>query len=280
MRKTYDPGALPNVVVIGAMKCGTTSLHEFLARHPHVSASEPKELNFFSGENADKPLEWYMAHFDPAKPVRVESSQNYSKAHLPYYSGAPERMADIIPDAKLIYLVRDPIERYRSHVAENFIGETPAVQRWIEESNHRVKTGLYHFQLTAFLKFYALDQVKVVDLADLSRDPLATMNELFDFLNLPAVEDRKLFDFRANVNGEDVLPRRLRTSLPYRAAHKFAPGAVDAVFRWSPVRKTLLSKSYKPELPVEEMDRLKAEISQDMAQFRVLTGMNFPDWSV
>ncbi|HCQ66720.1 MAG TPA: hypothetical protein DIU07_16925 [Rhodobacteraceae bacterium] len=280
MTKVYETGALPNVVVIGAMKCGTTSLHEFLALHPDVCASEPKEINFFSGENADKPLDWYKAYFDPTKPVRVESSQNYSKAHYPFYAGAPARMAETIPDAKLIYLVRDPIERYRSHVAENFIGETSDDLRWIEKNNHRVMTGLYHYQLSAFLEFYDLDRIRVVDLADLSRDPLATMNELFAFLDLPQVDDPSLFDFRVNANGEDVLPRRLRTSLPYRAARKVAPGAVNAVFRWPPVRKAFLSKSYKPQLPTEEIERLKAEIAPDMARFRSLTGMDFPDWSV
>lgn len=280
MAKTYDPWTLPNAVVIGAMKCGTTSLHEFLARHPDICGSDPKEINFFSGENADKPLDWYMAHFDPAKPVRVESSQNYSKAHHPFYAGAPARMAEIIPDARLIYLVRDPIERYRSHVAENFIGETRDDLRWIEANDHRVKTGLYHYQLSAFLEFYPLDRIMIVDLADLSRDPLATMNRLFAFLGLPELDDPALFDFRANVNGEDVLPRRLRTSLPYRAAHKLAPGSVDAVFRWPPVRKAFLSKSYKPELTADEIDRLKAEFAPDMARFRTLTGMDFANWSV
>lgn len=280
MAQTYAPGALPNVVVIGAMKCGTTSLHAFLAQHPDVCGSEPKEINYFSGENADKPLAWYKAHFDPSKPVRVESSQNYSKAHYPFYTGAPARMADVIPDAKLIYLVRDPIERYRSHIVENFIGSTPDELRWIEESNHRVKTGLYHYQLSAFLEYYDLDRIKVIDLADLSRDPLTTMNDVFAFLDLPKVDDPALFDFRANVNGEDVLPRRLRTSLPYRAAHKLAPGAIDAVFRWPPLRRAVLAKSFKPDLDAEDIDRLKAEFAPDMARFRALTGMDFPDWSV
>lgn len=280
MVKTYATGALPNVVVIGAMKCGTTSLHEFLARHPDVSASEPKEINFFSGENADKPLDWYKAHFDPAKPVRVESSQNYTKAHYPFYAGAPERMAEIIPDAKLIYVVRDPIERYRSHVAENYLGETRDDLRWIEQSNHRVLTGLYHYQISKFLEFYDLDRVKVIDLADLAREPLGTMNDIFDFLNLSRIEDPSVFDFRANANGSDVLPRAVRTSLPFRAANKIAPSAVNALFRWEPIRRTLLSKSYKPELPEEEIERLKAEFAPDMAKFRSLTRMSFSDWSV
>ena len=99
---TFALGAFPIVAVISTMNCGTTSLHELFAQHPDVSASVPKEINFFSGENVDKPLECYKAHLDPAKPVWVESSQNYSKVHYPFYAGAPARMANIIPDTKLI----------------------------------------------------------------------------------------------------------------------------------------------------------------------------------
>src|SRR5947208_13622101 len=99
-------GALPNLVVIGAQKCGTSGLHYYLSLHPEISMSKPKELNFFIAErNYPRGLDWYRAHFDPTAKVRGESSPNYTA--YPLHVGVPERMHSIVPDAKLLYLVRD-----------------------------------------------------------------------------------------------------------------------------------------------------------------------------
>ena len=63
-------GALPTTIVIGAQKCGTSTLHYYLGFHPEISASQPKELNYFiEGNNWDRGPDWYRSHFDPAKPV-------------------------------------------------------------------------------------------------------------------------------------------------------------------------------------------------------------------
>ncbi|MEM6898341.1 MAG: sulfotransferase domain-containing protein [Pseudomonadota bacterium] len=142
---------LPTFIIIGAMKCGTTSLHSYLDRHPDTSMSDPKEVDFFSGSNSDKSVEWYASLFDPDKPVRGEASQDYSKGHHPLYKGAPERMKALIPDVKLIYLVRDPIERYFSHIGENYYVGSRADQRWSNAHDNYIWTGLYYYQLSIFL---------------------------------------------------------------------------------------------------------------------------------
>src|SRR5215210_6346576 len=97
-------GALPNLVVIGAQKCGTSGLHYHLGLHPEVSMSKPKELNFFIGErNWPRGEDWYRRHFDPNAKVRGEASPNYTA--FPQHVGVPERMASMVPDAKLIYVL-------------------------------------------------------------------------------------------------------------------------------------------------------------------------------
>ena len=81
--------ALPTVVIIGAMKCGTTSLHRYLDLHPQAAMSRPKELNFFIGPvaagsadwargNWHRGAAWYAAHFDPSAEVRGEASPGYT----------------------------------------------------------------------------------------------------------------------------------------------------------------------------------------------------------
>ena len=112
-------GALPNLIVIGAQKCGTSVLHYYLSLHPEVSMSKPKELNFFIEErNWPRGVDWYTAHFDAEARVRGEASPNYTA--FPQHQGVPERMASVVPDAKLIYMVRDPLERIAAHWVHNY----------------------------------------------------------------------------------------------------------------------------------------------------------------
>lgn len=198
--------AIPNLIVIGAMKCGTTSLHEYLDLHIDIGMSVTKEIDYFAGNNALQELDWYMAHFDGSKAVRGESSQNYTKAHLPFYRDAPRRIHSLVPNMKMIYLVRDPIDRYLSHIVENYIGETEESKKLSMSTNNYVFTSLYHYQLQAYLKYFPLEQILVVDSEDLNCERLLTMNRIFDFLGLTRMDDPKIFEFKSNTNGEEVVP--------------------------------------------------------------------------
>src|SRR5215217_5064804 len=116
----YDAtcGALPTLMVIGAMKCATTALHDYLDAHPDITMSTPKELNFFNGSSM-RGLAWYASHFDPRSKLRGESSPGYTS---PSFPDTAARMASAIADVRLVYLVRDPIERalsqYRHHLRD------------------------------------------------------------------------------------------------------------------------------------------------------------------
>lgn len=113
---------MPDVVVIGAMKCATSAVHAYLDAHPDIAMAAAKELNFFNGaEEPSGPAEdawiegqwhrgiaWYAAQFDPTAPKRGESSPAYTS---PSFPEVPARMASIVPEARLVYLVRDPVDR-------------------------------------------------------------------------------------------------------------------------------------------------------------------------
>src|SRR5262245_7209987 len=104
----------PNFLVIGAMKCGTSSLYQYLRSHPQVfMPNDPDEVNFFSRRDLERWSEWYRRLFAEAgSAVAIgERSTNYTK--YPSIPDVPTRIARSIPDAKLIYLIRDPIERAR-----------------------------------------------------------------------------------------------------------------------------------------------------------------------
>ena len=85
-RQAKRAGALPNLIVIGGLKCGTTSLHHYLNLHPQVAMSRPKELNFFVAElNWELGADWYASHFDRTAQVRGETSPHYT--NLPRFAG-------------------------------------------------------------------------------------------------------------------------------------------------------------------------------------------------
>ena len=104
----HDMNSLPNLFVIGAMKCGTTSLHSYLNCHPDVLMSEKKETDFFVKElNWEKGLGWYKNLFDGEATIIGESSQNYSKYQ--WWPGVPERISNLIESPKFVYVLRDPV---------------------------------------------------------------------------------------------------------------------------------------------------------------------------
>jgi len=105
---------LPNFIIISAMNSGTTSLYNYLKAHPEINPSRPKEPSFFIQDRfSTKGLAWYKSIFKGLGRYTFEASANYSKRHL--FPGVPKRMHQVLPEVKLIYLLRDPIERAKSH---------------------------------------------------------------------------------------------------------------------------------------------------------------------
>ena len=186
-------GTLPNTIIIGAMKCGTTSLHDYLNLHPSVNMSRRKETNFFvHHQNWSKGLGWYRSHFPEANAVVGESSPNY--ARYPVFPGVPERMHMVVPGAKLIFCVRDPIKRMVSHYVHSYsLGRE---NRPLEvafrqsENNPYLLCSSYFYQLEQYLRFYDPGQIKLVVLEDLHRDPQGTLADVFGFLGVdPSYRD-------------------------------------------------------------------------------------------
>jgi hypothetical protein len=164
-------------VVIGAMKCATSAVHDYLDAHPHIAMSRTKELNFFNGPevapNQDESswwrtgqwhrgLGWYSAQFDPAAPVCGESSPAYT---APRCLEVPGRMASVVPDVRLVYLVRDPLERalsqYEHHRRDGTEPRTVA-EALLDPGSEYVARSRYHERLEPFLSCFDPGQVHTV----------------------------------------------------------------------------------------------------------------------
>jgi hypothetical protein len=192
-------GTWPNLIVIGAMKCGTTALHDHLDRHPHVAMSRPKELNFFFGRSAAanehldgwsphgnrwRGPDWYRAHFDPSAPVRGESSPGYTS---PDHPEVPEEIARVVSDARLVYLVRDPIERAASqwhHHRRDGDERRPLEAALLDPDSHYLQRSRYFERLLPYLGHFPVERIHVAVMEELVADPHATLRQLFRFLDV------------------------------------------------------------------------------------------------
>jgi Sulfotransferase domain len=273
---------LPNLIVIGAAKCGTTSLHEYLDEHPEIAMSREKELHFFvDRKNWGRGLEWYEAQFDASAPVRGESSPGYS-AH-PLYEGVAVRMAATIPDAKLVYLVRDPVERIVSHYTHRTVNwpEMGTLEEALADAHVRewlVTPSRYWLQLEQYLEHFPPEQILVVDSDELR----ASLPRIFELVGVDPSFESAGFErahnagtgrTRRNRAGEAVSTLLERTLGPARsqALRERAPQALKSPFRYE-AEPAALSAELRAEL--------EDELREDAERLRAHTGLAFAGWSV
>jgi hypothetical protein len=182
-RRRPGAGALPNLIVIGGLKCGTTSLHHYLNLHPEIAMSRPKELNYFVAElNWDLGRDWYKAHFDGAAAVRGETSPHYT--NLPRFTGVAERMREMLPDARLIYMVRDPIDRMLSHYLHSVGGgyeARPLAEALSAPDSAYLARSRYAMQLAPYLNAFGAGRILILAREDLLADRDATVRRAFGF---------------------------------------------------------------------------------------------------
>ena len=181
-------GKLPNLIVIGAMKCATTSLHYYLGLHPQISMSRNKELNFFIFEyNWHKGIEWYKSNFMGRERIYGESSPDYT--NYPFFRGVPERICSVVPEVKLIYILRDPIERIISHYVHDYAdgNENRTILDalvHLEDTNPYICRSKYYMQLEQYLKYFPRSNILIITLKDLYSNRRETLQKAFRFLNV------------------------------------------------------------------------------------------------
>ena len=291
-------GALPNLIIIGAMKCGTTSLHHYLNQHPDIRMSQPKELNFFTWQqNWERGSDWYESHFDADFPIRGESTPKYTK--YPLSPDVAERMHSVVPETKLIYLVGDPLERIIAHwvdwhaakldrapasVNARMAGRPldEALEGYDDPAHPYVCPSRYATQLERYLAHFRSDQILVVDQEDLRRRRDDTMQGIFAFLGVGRTFTGDAFSAQLNAGTRKARPiagySRLR-------ATALAHGAWRIPSRWRapvgrPLRRMLSREIDRPSITGPNLAGLRALLGDEANRLRALTGRPFPRWSV
>ena len=275
---------LPDFIIIGAAKAGTTSLDLYLGLHPDIFMARPKEPRFFVDAasplgNWDKGIDWYKRLFVTGKRLCGEASPQYARA--PYWPGVPERMAAVVPNAKLIYLVREPMARLRSNYIMNMkrgaVGGSLA--EYVDANSYALDASCYGRQLEGYLAHFPLERILVVESADLDADRLGTLRRIFRFLGADDSFFTPIFFRRRLVGAAEGYPsplgRRIERSAVMRAAQRTMPGSL-----FYHVRNVVLAPFMLPdpstELPVARERELQALFREEVGLLRRLTGLPLP----
>jgi Sulfotransferase domain len=270
---------LPDFVLIGAMKSGTTTLHEQLSLQPGIFMSEPKEPNFFSNDEVYvKGLEWYQSLFTVASPGDLcgESSTHYTK--LPTYPLTVERMKAVLPRAKLIYMMRHPIDRLISHyMHEQFeLRMRVPIDKAIDRHPELISYGCYSQQLQPFLRAYGPENILPIFFEHFVRHGQEELERVCHFIgyqNQPRWIE--IDDFRKNTSN-----LRLRKS-PVRDALVETPVLRALRIKlipksWRERIKRFWQMTERPTLSESSIQRLDRVFEQDMDKLGQALGIELP----
>ncbi|MEM7509246.1 MAG: sulfotransferase domain-containing protein [Pseudomonadota bacterium] len=268
--------ALPDFLIIGAMKCGTTTLAAQLAAQPGIFMTSPKEPNFFSDDRVYAAgLAWYETLFEDAAPgdLKGEASTHYTK--LPTYPDTVGRMRALLPAPKLIYVVRDPVERAVSHFihewTEGRMSDDPVTA--FATHTELVDYGLYAKQITPFIDAYGVDAVCLTSLERIKMNPQAELERVaahIGFSGHPV--------WRAELGAQNVSQARIR-KLPFHRV--LVNNQVSRSLRRRLVPKSVRTRirqgrsfGARPELPAALRSELQARFAPDhIALTRLFPGV-------
>jgi hypothetical protein len=224
---------MPDFLIIGASKCGTTSLFNYIIQHPEVIRGRKKEIHFFN-HHYNKGITWYRKQFPllknrkgySKKAITGEATPNYLYRHE-----IPQKVHESMPNVKLIVLLRDPVERAFSHyqhrerkrimtksnVKEEFeeaVKEQIEVINSSEEVIHKsyIYQGLYVEHLKAWMNIFPKEQFLIIKSEELFTNPEKIVDEVFDFLDLYPLKLTEYHHYHAG-NYKDVMTPEIRSTL-------------------------------------------------------------------
>ncbi len=222
----------PDFLILGATKCGTTSLYRYLKEHPNIQLTKPKELHFFdknwSKSTYNNGIDWYLEQF-PKKHLEDDFFL-VGEATPGYLVGAdPREVSGYFPKAKLIILVRNPINRALSHYKmlfrRNVLGDQPPleelfIQKMTEYKNTStpqpdpcIYNGIYTPHIKAWREFYPDNQIFIICSEELFASPCKVVNDVFTFLGLSAFDLKEYKIFNKGSNNEITLSPDLRRQM-------------------------------------------------------------------
>jgi hypothetical protein len=275
------------LLIIGAQKAGTQSLAHYLAAQPRVSVT-PRELNFFSDDRVwAKGFDWYREQItDPAKPDAVvvgETSPSYTM-RLGYPESAT-RIAATVPDARLVYLLRDPIERMRSayqHALAAGWERRPMSEALLADETY-LDPSRYAAQLDRYATLIPRDQLLLVESAELRRDRAAVVARVLGFAGVDEAPV-PMPDTEMNVTAARRVPRRWAVRVGDTVIRRdWADRVPHWLVRQRERESRLLTRPFRNDetvLPDDLRAELVRRLRPDVDALRDWLGHDFHGWGM
>jgi len=275
---------LPNFLIIGAAKAGTTSLYHYVRSHPEAFMPAKKELSFFCEEfQWRQGVRWYEAQFENAGSALAigEASPRYTV--YPVYRGVPERIAALLPDVRLVYLVREPIGRMRSHYVDRVAHglETQPIEEALSSNPFYISSSRYALQLAQYVEHFARERILVITSDELMQNRQEVLSRLFRFLGIDP-------GFRADIFDEEFLRtegrriprrgfRRISSSAVARKVAPILPHAFKDRFRSATTRTVDDASAVSPSL----RERLEELLRDDVRSlYSFIDDPAFDGWGI
>jgi len=240
-----------------------------------------KEPEFFSKETVwSRGEDWYLKLFAAAESESVigESSTAYSR--IPHFSGVPERIAKFNPEARFIYVMRDPVERTISQYwfRVRFCGERRDMLTAVREDARYTDTSNYAMQLTPYVELFGSDRIATLTFEELSRNPSNVSRQLFAWLGVDASFVPPNLDQRENVTPQIiVLPKtRLLNHIGRALKPLVPPRMFSAAKRRLQAHESIDRNSSSV---AEVIEFLKPIQKEQVASLEEMLGRSFPEWT-
>lgn len=308
-----ERGVMPNMLIIGAQKSGTTALYHYLRQHPDVFMSPVKEPNFFAFENT--PVRFYDAdgRLSPITATAVKDLDAYlelfkewdgqkaigeASPHYLYLKGTAQRIHRHIPNVKLIAILRNPIDRaYSAYLharranrepLSNFFDALLQEESRIRSSHgyiyHYTRAGFYYQQLVEYYETFSCDQLRVVIYDDFEKNPGSVLRDLYKFLE---IDDAFASDVSQRHN-KSGLPKNVILHQLYRyvgtrrGLYRHIPDTLRTMLPTGAIREITAKMSghnlYKPPLDGKCLDHLKRTFEDDIRNLQTLLGRDLSSW--
>lgn len=294
-----ETSSLPNFLVIGAAKCGTTSLHSYLIRHPDVFMPKQKEIHFFLQDSEawgtwNRGVDWYNSLFASAgdQKRRGEASPGYTVESQTEI--AARKIRQVLGSPRLIYFVREPISRIQSHYLESYYGYgsdsdvalddiisnrgRPGKDHYDSYCDY-VHTSMYHRQLERVLRHHELENVLVRAQEDFWQDRRKVMGEVFDFLDVDPTYAETLRNDDRNITAEKR--KRVRDPMKWLRQFDWYPPISDRLPElvkrgYRRVTSVRVSNTELTHISDDNVDHLISVMQQDAENLYRLTGVRVP----
>ncbi len=286
-------------ICVGAEKCGTTWLAEMLRQHPQVFLPAQKELHYFNRKfvedpsldnyNFDKPIEWYLSFFGPARPEQIKGE--ICPSYL-WDEHAPYRIHEFDPGLKIFMILRDPVERtlsaYRFYVQRGVIREKDIRQGLLNHASLTLGRSAYFPQVKRYFDLFPPEQIRVYFFEDIRKDAPAFLKRVESFLGVEEFVPENATE-AVYVTGEPVSEtlNRLLVRTRHFARRYLPPFAIDwarqvglaeQMEKLRQANRARKRPTTKQSLDEETRQWLRDYFRADIEQLEDLLGVDLSAW--